>query len=154
MTNAHRRYLAIEAGIGAAINGVLSLGFVFLMFGRLLQVPVFGAGGLIVDAVPQSFMVGLMSALVPTLLTRRRVASGAVAPSGVPVRLPRHPIARAVMLAAAATVLGVGVQAAVLAGGPEYWDFAAVALGKTVYGMALGAVMTVFAARAALGDAA
>lgn len=52
MNQHHWHYLRREAAIGAAITAALSLFFTLLMFGGTTQVPVFGAGGLIVDAIP------------------------------------------------------------------------------------------------------
>jgi hypothetical protein len=76
MTPAHRRYILVETMISVIINTVISIGFVFLAFGGQDRVAV---AALIPDAIPQSFMIGLMSTVVPTLLTRRRVRSRTIA---------------------------------------------------------------------------
>lgn len=52
--------------------------------------PVWGMGGLVFDALPQGFMVGLMSALAPLLIARGKAAKAGVLTSGTDrLRLPR-----------------------------------------------------------------
>ena len=55
MTSSHKRYVAIEAGVGALTGGLFGVGFFLLFFGRFALVPVHGHG-LITDSVPQTFM--------------------------------------------------------------------------------------------------
>ena len=154
MTSKHRHYLAVEASIGFAISAVLSLVFCFLVFGRQALVPVGGAGGLIVDSLPQSFMVALMSSLVPTLLTRRRVRSGAVPCREGRGRLPSHALLRALLFACCAAGIGGVLTAIILTFGPGEWPFAPMAMIKTAYGALLGGGVAALATRAALADAA
>ena len=80
MTASQRRYRRTEMVVAAAISAVLSGVFVALLFGGKAEVPVAGWDGLIVDALPQTAMIALMSSLVPTVLTRRRTRRGSIAP--------------------------------------------------------------------------
>lgn len=152
MTPAHRRYFAIEMAIAAVINAVLSAGFVFLVFGGQDRVTVLGLSGLVVDAAPQSFMVALMSCLVPTLLTRRRVAAGAVAPMPRVFDVSRRLAVRAFVLAATTAILAVAVQAVLLPRFGQVWSFRCVLAFKCVYGAFVGAGIAALSIRLALGD--
>lgn len=145
LTPAQQRYLAVETAIGAVINAVLSLAFVLLIFGRMTMVPVFGAGGLIVDAVPQTLMVSLMSMLVPGLLTRKRLREGKVA--GAPPPGIVTIVARAVIVALVAMVVLTGLQFMILSLGPSAYPFGAVLVAKMLYGAILGALVARYGVR-------
>jgi len=58
------------------INVLISAGFMFLVFGRAASINLWGPHGLALDFVPQTFMITLMSIVVPTLLTRKRLVRG------------------------------------------------------------------------------
>lgn len=152
MGPAHRRYLATEMTVAAVISAVLSLVFVFVVFGGSGVVPVAGAGGLVVDALPQSAIIALMSALVPTLLTRRRVRAGAIVPRTARRWRPRHAVARAILLAIAVTLVAGAAHAVLLPLGPSRWPFVAVLAYKPLYGATLGAAVAWCAVMAALAD--
>ncbi len=62
MTTQHSRYLAIETAVSGVINAVLSIIFFLIVFGRADLIPVEGNPGLVVDALPQTFMVVFMTA--------------------------------------------------------------------------------------------
>lgn len=147
-----RRHVLREAAIGAAITAVLSLGFVVAMFGTSGAVPVFGMPGLIADAVPQNFFGALMCMVVPSLITRKRVRAGLVAPADALPLLPRSIGLRALALAVLATVVGTTIAALSLAWVASPIPIAQVMIAKSAYGAALGAVVGALAARAALGD--
>lgn len=148
--------MARETGISIATNGVLSLGFALATFGRAEQVPVSGLGGLVLDSLPQSFMVALMSTLVPTALTRARIRRGLVAPVvGKPLPMPHNLVLRALLVAMGAMVLGTGLQAILLpALTPENWSVAAASTYKALYGALLGALITPAVIHGALADKA
>jgi hypothetical protein len=152
MTPAHRRYLLTEAGIGAAINAILSLVFVLLVFGGRSAVPVTGSGGVVADAVPQSFMVALMSCLVPTLVARRRIARGIVTPRTAAAVRPRHAVLRAIVVAVPVALTAWGVQSIVLPVFGREWSFAAVSVFKCFWGGALGACIAAGATWWTLSD--
>lgn len=153
MSPAQRRYIAIEATIGAVISGVLSLAFCFLIFGGMRQVPVSGAPGLLIDALPQSFMIALMATIVPTLLTRSRVQRGTVAPREAATRIiPKNVLLRSLLVATAVAAAAVMLAALLLLAQPESYPFEAIALAKTGYGTILGGIVAAMATRMALAD--
>ncbi|GHH22091.1 hypothetical protein GCM10008023_31760 [Sphingomonas glacialis] len=153
MTPAHRRYVRTEMAIAAVINAALSAVFVWLAFGGEAVVPVLGWRGLAVDTVPQSLMVALMSCLVPTLLTRRRLAAGRVTALSRGRRWPRHALVRALLVAVPIAALAGLVGAAVLPLTGSSWPLGAVAVLKPLYGALLGAIIARLAVLLALGDA-
>lgn len=153
MTPAQRRYVRTEMAIAAVINAALSAVFVWLAFGGQAVVPVLGWRGLAVDTVPQSLMVALMSCLVPTVLTRRRLAAGRVTALSPGHRWPRHGLVRALLVAVPIAALAGLVGAAVLPLTGPSWSFGAVAALKPLYGALLGAIIARLAVLLALGDA-
>lgn len=154
MTPEHRRYIAVEMAIAAVINAVLSAAFAFLVFGGRSQIGVNGVHGIVFDAVPQTFMIALMSCVVPTILTHRRVASRAVMPLPSGLSLPRTLLVRAILVAVLSSVLAVVAQAIVLPRFGASWSFAQLIAFKCVYGALLGAAIAAVAVRAALADPA
>lgn len=151
MSPAHRLYAVQEAAIGAVINGVLSLVFALIVFHG---VPRIAASALIFDAIPQNFMVALMSMAVPTLLTRRRVAAGAITSLPAPgFALPRMVGVRALLVAVSvATIAWLAHALLMPVLLPHGAPFGPVLVGKTFYGALLGALMTLLAVRHALAD--
>ena len=134
------RYRLREAAISAAINAVLSAVFVWLMFGHQAWIPTRGPRSLLVDALPQSFMISLMATAMPTLITRKRFG------------LPADP-ARC-----AAVSVVVAVTAAIICGALHWlflpsatWSLRTVLAAKTIYGAALGATVTTVALRHPFG---
>lgn len=151
MTERQRRYIATEAMIGATISAVLSVVFVLLMFGRLSHVPVAGPAGLIMDALPQGFAIALMATLVPTWLTRRRLARGAILPTtSAHTTPPAHLLVRGIGMAALGAALTVGLTALMLVVGVDDLELATVLIGKTIWGFILGGTVAALMTRAAL----
>ncbi len=140
--------MAVAAVISAVLSGV----FVALLFGGQAEVPVVGWNGLIVDALPQTAMIALMSSLVPTLLTRRRTRRGGVAPLLTPSRWPAAIVLRIGAFVLLATMLAGGLHAALLPLGPLAWPLSTVFAGKILYGAALGMAVAGLAVTAALRD--
>jgi hypothetical protein len=105
------------------------------------------------DSIPQSFMITLMSVLVPGFLTLRRLQAGVLAPlPGLPPRWSL-PI-RAVCAALIAIVAGLAVHAALGAGRVADVGFSTLLVIKIVYGATLAAVVTPFMLRYAMRRAA
>lgn len=152
MTPAQRRYLRTEVAIAAIINAALSAAFVWLTFGGQAIVPVLGWRGLAADAIPQSLMVALMSCLVPTVLTRRRIAAGQVAPLLSERRWPRHALVRALVVAVPIAAMAGLAGMAVLPLTGSAWSFATVAAVKLLYGALLGGMIARLAVTLALKD--
>lgn len=146
----HYRYIAIESLIGAVICLGLSVFFVWLMFHGQRHIEV---GPLIIDSAPQTFMIALMTMLVPTLITRKRVKSGAAPAADGSVRLPRNALVRSLVIALAALVIGFTANAAgFLLLAPDGLPYPAALAAKAAYGAALGAIIASIAVTAALRD--
>lgn len=154
INSAQRAYIRRETAISMVINAVISAGFVWAVFGGRSSATVWGSGGVVADFVPQTFMVSLMSVLVPTLLTRKRLRSGQY--SGMqlaPSRLPGNIGLRASVIALAATAVFAGIAAAILAlSGIERLGFGPLATIKVLYGALVACVVTRFALDAAFRD--
>lgn len=147
----HTAYIRRETLVSMVINGVLSFAFFIAVFGRTSPVALWGLGHWVFDFIPQSFMIALMSTLVPGALAAKRLRAGMLQPSLAASRLPRSAVRRALLLTIAATVLGPAfVALAAQASGRAALDWPA-ALGlKVAYGILLGAVVTPVGLRGAL----
>jgi hypothetical protein len=144
-------YVRREAMISVVINVALSGLFFLLVFGRTDPIPVWGLGKYAFDFVPQSFMIALMSAVVPGILAIQRRRAGLVERVESPPRLPRKLLPRALLVALLAVLLGAGCIALVLfatridsIGWPPALVF------KLLYGGALAALVTPPSLRVAL----
>lgn len=146
-------YIRKETMISMIINGAFSLIFFLIIFRQAATVPLWGAGNWVFDMLPQSFMVTLMSTLVPGAITARRLRAGVLQPSSQQSRLPRSLVLRALLLAVVSAFLGTGLIALIamlseLADLP--WTTAL--LVKILYGILLSALVTPIGLRAALGS--
>ena len=74
------RYVAVETAVSIVINVLISALFMFAVFGRTPLIDLWGSHGLAIDFIPQTFMISAMSVLVPTLIARKRVRQGVLAP--------------------------------------------------------------------------
>lgn len=136
------RFLAIEAGVSAVINGALSAGFAVLLFSGRGLVPAFGSGGFAPDFPVQTFMVALMSVTVPSLIARARLRSG-----GLPPLAPAEagPLWRRALGTALAAAVGLGGAAMLLSLAAAPLAFSTLLAIKVAYGAALAAVVTPWA---------
>ena len=148
-----RAYLRIEIGLSIAINMVLSLAFFLLAFGFAPSMPIAGIGGYAFDFLPQSFMIALMSTLMPGIITAGRIRSGRI--RGVPISGDVQSlgvlIRRSVLTAVVALLIGVVIAAFLLAvatGAALPWGWALFA--KLIYGGLLAAIITPIGLRMAL----
>ena len=66
--------IARETGISIVINMLFSAAFFAAMFGFQRPAEIGGTSGLGADFLPQSFMVALMSSLIPSLIVRAKLA--------------------------------------------------------------------------------
>jgi hypothetical protein len=114
----HRRYIFRETAVSVAVNSLLSIVFALLATHGKAAVPLWGVRGMAVDFVPQTFMVSLATTIAVTIIARKRIRAGTVSPlpvdkGGPFVRMPRHPLGRALSIASIAAVvlspLGAGV---------------------------------------------
>jgi|GEM_PF-3144684 len=91
------RYIAIETATNTGISIALSIVFALLFF-RGQQVVDLGSQAVVLDLIPQSLAVGLMSFLVPTLLTRQRRRSGKLGVLQGPHVFPRNVFLRSAVM--------------------------------------------------------
>lgn len=154
MTDPHRSYVQRETLKSGVIGLVLSAAFAFLILGGQPAVPLHGPKGLVMDALPQTFVVAFMTTLAPTLLTRRLVRSNAVAGlEPVGFWLPQNAFLRSLLFALPITLvawLGHSLLLPLIT--PASWAFPLVLAYKGIYGAALGIFLTPVVVRAALGD--
>lgn len=144
------RYVRRETAVSAAINAALSAAFFVALFRGLDPVAFWGEDRLAVDFLPQSFAIGLMSALVPGLLSRRARSRGAVAgPEGTGLTVGSV-VLFALGAALAATLVGAGMMMLVQLSGAQAVPFAAALVAKVIYGAALALVVTPIAVRRAI----
>lgn len=147
----HDAYIRKETLISMAINGVFSLTFFLIVFGQAATIPLWGVGNWVFDMLPQSFMITLMSTLVPGALTAKRLKAGALQPSSQTSRLPRSLVLRALLLAISASLVGTALVAAIaLVSSIEVLDWLPALILKVSYGVILAAVVTPIGLRSAL----
>jgi len=113
MSPAHRRYLLLEQGLGAAvfnfaINGVIA----WLLFRQQDRVPLWGQQSIMVDTIFTSLLLPLITCLVVTPLARKNVRAGKVAPLGwtreshpALASLPQGTLPRGVVIGAVCVVV-------------------------------------------------
>jgi hypothetical protein len=152
------KYLAVETAISITVNAAISVGFVWLVFHGHDPVPTSGPGSLVRDAAPQTFMVTLMSTLVPSLITRQRMRSGHLdawhrGQPGATHRPTSKIFLRALAFAVAAGVVGLIVNAAILPLlFPGSLAYDRVFVLKAVYGALIALVITPLAISWVLGE--
>ncbi len=148
----HGRYIAVETLIGAAINLAIGLIAGLIAAGGRASEPLLGGGGMLVDMVPETFMVAFMSVLIPTLLTRNRRRKGRVRAMAGGGR-SRHPLLRAAAAGLAATIVAMPILYLLLGAMPRAeWATGPVLLFKAVYAVLLSLAVTPPALRAALRE--
>src|SRR5215831_8006335 len=113
MSPAHRRYLLVEQGIGAAIfNFALNAGIAWLLFRSRDVVPLWGDRSIAGDTIATSMILPFLTTLIVTPTARRQIRAGRIAALGWtrvthPTLgwLPRGTFARAFVLALVFAVL-------------------------------------------------
>ena len=150
MTPESLAYVKRETMIGAGINAALSAFFTFVAFGGNGA----AVGDVAIDALPQSFMIGLMTALVPTAITRSRLRRGVIASAATEKSwLPDNMAVRASVVAVGAAIFGGGLQWLLLPLlTPAEWPFSTILGFKVIYGALLGLLIGPFVLRRALAD--
>ena len=151
------RYIKIETAISVVFNAVLSAAFAWFGFRGVSEVPLMGAQGMVVDLLPTTFMITFMTANIETLLTRKRMRAGTLAPllpaPGAWAWLPRPWLWRALVLALLATAVAVPAMAGLfLLLGIEGLPFHIFVVYKLVYSALLALLVTPLILRLALGD--
>lgn len=148
----HSAYIRKETVISMAINAVISAAFTWAVFGGQQVAPMWTSGGVTADLLPQTFMVSVMSALVPTLLTRKRRRAGVISYDDRASRIPGNVLVRAIGIALVATIVLVGLAAAAIAAsGIEWIGVPMLFPAKIAYGAIVASIVTPLALRAELG---
>jgi hypothetical protein len=107
-----KTYIARESTIGSIINLAIGSVFYLVVFRGQSDPAIWGGQGLIVDCLPQGFMVGLMSIIPAMLITRKRVNAGLDIPTDMPGGwLPKNVFARGVVVALASMIGLVAIAA-------------------------------------------
>lgn len=138
-----------ETILAGIINAAMSIGFFLAVFGWAPA----ASRALALDFLAQTFGITMLGCLVPSLITLARVHRGAVVPAG-PV--PSRTRQAASVLAAAAIavpVLGGGAALLTIALAPALVAPVPALAVKTLYGAAVGVIMTPPMIRLALGMA-
>lgn len=154
MGTGNRNYILAETAISVVINMVLSGLFCWVVFHGRTTVVAAGPSGYLIDTVPQTLMITLMSMLVPGLLTRQRIRTGRIAPLPTPPRaLPRRLLLRSALVAVASAALAAGVVLGLdkVVAVPNLSLSSLMAV-KLFYGAVAAAVVTPFGLRAALSE--
>jgi hypothetical protein len=151
----HRRHLLKEGLIGVVVAIIFNAPFVFLIFASQEHIERWGPHGFAFDFLPQTFMTVLFTAIALTTLTRRRVRTGKIASCDTSLsrHLPRHVLARSVLIAALATCVLAGTaigMTLLLWHGPL--SFAKVLPLKLAYAGVIGLVVPPIVILAALGE--
>ena len=160
MTDAHRRYLVIEQGVGAGIvNFVLNAVIAWLMFRSLDQVPLWGQSSIAGDTIGTTFFLPFLSTLIVTPLARQQIRNGRLPAvdwdcrASALRRLPRRTFVRGLALGLAGVLLvappSLYVLNAVHLEQLAFWPFIVF---KATFAALLGAAVTPFIARRALED--
>jgi hypothetical protein len=153
MQDDHRKFLWTQQAVSVVLNGIISALFVWLVFGGMERIGLWGAAGLAADLVPTTFMITLMMGIGLTLMTRGAVRKGQVPPLSSKSVLPRNVLLRAPLLAIAATATLVPLSVLMLwLLWSRDWTYGEVMTFKIVYGVALGAIVTPIVIGAALRD--
>ena len=113
MSPAHRRYLLVEQGIGAAVfNFALNAGIAWLLFRSQDVVPLWGDRSIAGDTIATSMILPFLTTLIVTPTARRQVRAGRVAALGWSRAthptlgwLPRGTFARAFVLGVVCAVV-------------------------------------------------
>jgi hypothetical protein len=163
LSDAHRRFLVLEQGVGAAVfNFLLNGAIAWLTFSSLERVPLWGQQSIAGDTIGTAFLLPFFTCLVVTRLAHGQMRAGRLpalpwsrASHPALGRLPSGTWARAVVLgligvAVAAplalwAMVGLGVE------GMSFWGFIAF---KATFAAVLAALLTPIVALCALGDGA
>lgn len=145
MKTEHQPLIKKEMITAAVISASISVCFVFAIFAGSPQISLWGAGGAAIDFLPQTFMLSLMSALVPALLLRKKLARKQFyAVAGRTWYFPQQPVLRSFLIALVATAVGsLAATTALFLISGDTIAFAVLLITKTAY----GAIIAAFVAR-------
>lgn len=152
----HRKYITIETIISVVFNTVFSIIFAFIAAQGADRLPLWGPMGMAVDLIPTVFMITLVTTIVVTLLTYKRMAAGKAprldrSEGGPLAWAPRNAFLRGFIYAALMAIVLVPLSiGALLALGIDELPFSTFLPFKAVYGGVFAALVTPPIVRAAL----
>jgi hypothetical protein len=151
MSPAHRHYLVVEQGVGAAVvNFVLNAVIALLLFRHQAIIPLWGQQSIAGDTVGTTFLLPLITCLIVTPLARHQIRAGRL-PALEWTRashpqlgwLPRGTFARALVFglvtAVAVAPPAIGVLNVLSVNRMSFWPFI---LFKATFAAVLGAAVT------------
>ena len=135
-----RAYVVKETAISAIINILIGAAFFIALFHGQTRVGLWGIGGIVIDCLPQGFMIGLMSVLPPSLITRSRIRKGLIEGNEGDV----GSILLRGLISAGASMIGLCAVAATLAfvSGATNIPFAAALAVKSLSGGVIALLLT------------
>ena len=144
----HRRYLRTETAVNSIVNAAFSALFAWLFFRSANTIPLWGAMGMAVDLIPTVFMCTLVTGLIATTMTRKKVRQGVLHRLSsawlnyMLIRMwPRNVVLRSILLALLATLALVPVSVGVMLGlNVMEMNFMPLLIFKVVYGGAVTAL--------------
>ncbi len=149
----HKTYIRRETMVSVAINCVLSALFFWVVFRGVDPVPTWGMGNWVFDFLPQSFMIALMSTLVPGAMAGKAIRAGRIKADGPANWLPGNLPARALVMALVSATFGAGLIAAIVQGiGVEQLSATTALVLKIIYGTILAGIVTPYGLLRALAQ--
>ena len=137
-------YILKETLISSIINALFSIAFFVAMFHNQPELTLGGTSGLTMDFLPQAFFVGLFAALPSSLLTVKRLRTGAVSPDEKKrLPLPQSlPVRLVCLTLGSLIVFGGGAVLILSLSSPMELSFAAALAVKAVYGILITIIIT------------
>ena len=151
ISEAHLRYLVIETAISVVFNTFASFLISLVVFNGSATEPL---SRILLDLIPQNFMVAFITVLIATVLTRRRRRLGKIDRlQGRATGFPSHAVLRAAGAGAVVAAITFPLLAGVLpAIAPSIWSSHAVLYFKCVDAALLALLITPPALQMALRD--
>lgn len=151
MNPAHRRYLLMEQGVGAAVvNFLLNALIAAVVFRHYAVVPLWGQQSIAGDTVGTTFVLPLLTCLIVTRLAHRQIRAGTLAQ--LDWTRTSHPLLGWLPTGTLARAAVLGVVCAVLTAPATVWMLAALdvtamsfgwfVLFKATFAAALAAIVT------------
>jgi hypothetical protein len=161
LSPAHRRYLILEQGVGAAVvNLVINGAIAWAMFRSLATVPLWGEQSIAGDTIGTTFLLPLITCLIVTPLARRQVHGGRLAPLGWRIgryamldRLPATALRRGLVIGALSALFVAPLAILALSvSGVDSMSFGSFLIFKAIFAAALAAAVTPVISLCALAD--
>jgi hypothetical protein len=161
MHDAHRRYLVLEQGIGAALfNFLLNGAIAWVLFRSLESVPLWGDQSIAGDTIGTTFLLPVFTCLIVTRLARSQLASGRL--PAIPWPRSGHAALRLLPARTWVRAVVLGLVCLVVAAPPVIWGLQALGVEsmgfwrfvafKATFAAVLAAVFTPLIALSALAD--